>query len=167
MVDAGRPDLPACVAPDGTGYAGPVRLAQCTVIGTLRSRVLELVSNSLLLASAPAGVPPVDAERRQEGCVRYSHVPAGSRTPRRHRCVPASAGDEARMSPQFISLRYADPGYLQLTASTARELREGADDASEMGVFHDLFQPQRHSNLRVRLDEYLRVGLEAGILHAT
>jgi hypothetical protein len=31
-----------------------------------------------------------------------------------------------------------------------------------MGAFHDLFQPQRETNLNVRLEEYLRFGLEAG-----
>ena len=36
-----------------------------------------------------------------------------------------------------------------------------------MGAFHDLYQPQREINLRVRLDEYLRFGLEAGIFYAS
>jgi hypothetical protein len=36
-----------------------------------------------------------------------------------------------------------------------------------MGVLHGLYQPQRESNLRVRLDEYLRFGLEAAIVYAT
>ena len=36
-----------------------------------------------------------------------------------------------------------------------------------MGAFHDLYQPQRETNLRVALDEYLRFGLEAGIFYVT
>ena len=32
-----------------------------------------------------------------------------------------------------------------------------------MGAFHELFEPQRETNLRIRLDEYLRFGLEAGV----
>jgi hypothetical protein len=36
-----------------------------------------------------------------------------------------------------------------------------------MGAFHDLFQPQRLTNLNVRLQEYLRVGLEAGVFPVT
>jgi len=36
-----------------------------------------------------------------------------------------------------------------------------------MGAFHNLFQPQRETNLRVRLDEYLRFGLEAGIIYVS
>ena len=46
-------------------------------------------------------------------------------------------------------------------------IRAGADDEAEMGAFHDLFQPQRESNLRTRLDEYVRFGLEAGIFFET
>ncbi len=36
-----------------------------------------------------------------------------------------------------------------------------------MGVFHDLFQPQRIANLRARLAEYTPAGVNAGILLAT
>jgi hypothetical protein len=36
-----------------------------------------------------------------------------------------------------------------------------------MGAFRRLYQPQREINLRLRLDEYLRFGLEAGVVFAT
>ena len=36
-----------------------------------------------------------------------------------------------------------------------------------MGVFCTLKQPQREANLRIRLNEYLPVGLEAGIIYVT
>jgi len=36
-----------------------------------------------------------------------------------------------------------------------------------MGVFHDLFGPQRETNVAVRLEEYLRFGLEAGLFYAS
>jgi hypothetical protein len=36
-----------------------------------------------------------------------------------------------------------------------------------MGAFHALFPAQREANLRIRLDEYLRVGLSAGIFYET
>ena len=49
--------------------------------------------------------------------------------------------------------------------SCPAQIRAGADDEAEMGAFHNLFQPQRETNLRVRLDEYLRFGLEAGIFY--
>jgi hypothetical protein len=46
-------------------------------------------------------------------------------------------------------------------------VRRGADDEAEMGVFRHLHQPQREAYLRARLDDYLRFGLEAGLLFAT
>ena len=45
--------------------------------------------------------------------------------------------------------------------------RHGADDEGEMGVMHALFQPQRETNLRIRLEEYLRFGLRAGLIYET
>jgi hypothetical protein len=36
-----------------------------------------------------------------------------------------------------------------------------------MGVFHDLYQPQRYANLKARLDEYTPAGMDAGIIFAS
>jgi hypothetical protein len=99
--------------------------------------------------------------------VRFSYLPLDSEVPRRHRCRPEDARDAQRVRPQFTSLRYGDAGYCQLGRLCAGEIRRGADDESEMGAFHDLYAPQREANLRARLEEYLRFGLEAGILYAT
>ena len=97
--------------------------------------------------------------------MRFCYVPAGSITPRRYRCVPSEEQPDAM--PQFTSLRYGDAAYGQLRTVTDRSIRAGADDASEMGVLHNLYQPQREANLRIRLKEYLRFGLRAGIFYAT
>ena len=99
--------------------------------------------------------------------MRFSYLPLVSEVPRKHRCHPQDAQGERRVRPQLTSLRYGDPGYCQLGRLCAEEIRRGADDESEMGAFHDLYAPQREANLRSRLDEYLRFGLEAGILYAT
>lgn len=170
IIDAGDP---AGTAFDGDGAGGPgaaLTIAESTVVGKVHTRVMRLASNSLFVATlgTPPAEPwkaPVMAERRQEGCVRFSYVPAGSITPRRHRCLPDPA--HPTVQPQFSSLRYGDPAYGQLRRATARSIREGADDGGEMGVMHALFEPQRETNLRVRLDEYLRFGLHAGIFYAT
>ncbi len=80
-----------------------------------------------------------------------------------YRCQPTP--DAVKVYPGFTSMRYGNSGYCQLSRDCAAEIRQGADDKAEMGVFHDLYQPQRETNLRVRLDEYLRFGLEAGIFY--
>ena len=164
---AGLPDPgPGSLPPPG----GDLALTNSTVIGKVRARRMPLGSNAIFLARLAAGDGwqfPVQVDHRQQGCVRFSFVPTGARTPRRHKCQPAAAADAARVRPQFTSLRYGDPGYGQLSARCAAEIRAGADDEAEMGAFHDLYQPQRETNLRVRLDEYLRFGLEAGIFYAS
>lgn len=79
----------------------------------------------------------------------------------------AKALVEARVRPHFTSLAYGTPGYCQLARTCPAEIVRGADDQSELGAFHDLFQPQRAANLRARLDEYTPAGMEAGIIYAS
>lgn len=161
------------VAYEGLTAAAPgaeLTLVDCTVIGRLYTRLLTLASNTLFLARlpspAPAGWPaPVRVQRRQQGCVRFSWLPAGSVVPRRHRCIDDAADPALR--PQFTSRRYGHPAYLQLAAITPRAIRQGADDEGEIGVMHPLAEAQREANLRIRLEEYLRFGLAAGLFHAT
>ena len=45
--------------------------------------------------------------------------------------------------------------------------RRAPTTSGEIGVMHALYQPQRETNLRIRLDEYLRFGLHAGIFYVT
>jgi hypothetical protein len=108
---------------------------------------------------------PVLVQRRQEGCVRFCYVPPDAITPRRFHCVPDDAAPSAL--PLFTSLRYGDPGYAQLRRTTSLAIRAGGDNDSEIGVLNALFQPQREANLRLRLDEYLRFGLHAGLFFAS
>ena len=172
VIDAGEAGV-AYASEDGAPGGGPLSCAECTLFGKVHARAIELISNSLLLARvAPADDParwpgPVLADRRQSGCVRFSYLPAGSRTPRRFRCQPKQEADAARLRPTFTSVRSADPGYGQLDRRTHDDIVHGAEDDSEMGVFQPLFQPQREAYLRARLQEYLRFGLEAGLFYAS
>jgi hypothetical protein len=170
-VHLGDSIVDAAGAPLAVDAAGALAdLDSMTVLGGVVADRLE-ASNCLFTG-------PLAVERRQEGCVRFSHVPDGSSTPRRFRCQPdlalAGVSDPATvariraiLAPTFTSIRYRDPGYAQLGPAAAPELRTGAEDASEMGAFSSLKQPQREANLRIALDEYLRAGLEAGLFFVT
>jgi hypothetical protein len=169
IIDAGSPEQ---MAYSGDGAGGPgaeITLRECTVVGKVHARLIQLASNCIFFARlAAADVPPaapVRVQRKQEGCMRFCFVPRGSVTPRRHRCQPDAKNPD--VLPHFTSLRYGDAGYCQLRSATAKVIREGAEDECEMGVMHALFQPQRAANLRIRLDEYLRFGLHAGLFYAT
>jgi hypothetical protein len=127
----------------------------------------------------------VTVARRGRGCMRFCYVSEDSRTPRRFECQPdlvkqavsdnteIPEGDKptlmeqeaGRVRPIFNSVRYGTPAYCQLAERCAEEITRGADDESEMGVFHDLFQPQRAANLRARLDEFTPAGMDAGIVY--
>ena len=166
-----RTGVAFCAA--GEDYGAPLSLEQATVIGRVKAEVLELVSNTILLAELPAGAPPdkwpgaVAALRTQEGCLRFSYLPPASRTPKHFRCQPGRAAGAAGVEPILTSSRYGDPGYCQLADATAQQIREGAEDEGELGAFHHLQLPRREAHLRARLDEHLRFGLEAGVIHAT
>ena len=174
ILDATAEDGVAFANPDDQDdFGGTLRLDQVTAIGRIKAEALQLVSNTILLAELPAGIDPlawpgpVVARRRQDGCVRFSYVPPGSRTPRRYRSQPEREADAARVEPILTSSRYGDPGYCQLADATSPLVREGADDESELGAFHHLYLHRREAHLRTRLDEHLRFGLEAGVFHAT
>jgi hypothetical protein len=170
LVDATNETEVAYAAPGGMAAGGTLQIADSTVVGKVHTIMLELASNTIFLARVIAGdgwTVPIRAERKQAGCVRFSYLPLAAVVPRQYQCQPENAGEATRVRPQFTSLRYGDPGYGQLTQRAANEIRRGADDEGEMGAFHKLYQPQRETNVRVRLDEYLRFGLEAGIFYVT
>jgi hypothetical protein len=161
-------DRPGDIAVSAPGAA--VTIDNSTILGRAETGTLE--------ASESIFSEPVVVERRQIGCVRFSYVPGGSRTPRRYRCQPdlalkdvTDAAEKAsirtRLTPLFTFDDYGNPAYAQLSLTCAEEIRTGAKDGSEMGVFNHLKQPQRAANLRAALDEYLPFGLEAGIIYVT
>jgi hypothetical protein len=155
-----------CVVDGTTGSPEGAVLAETTECDLQRSTVLGPVRVQILSASECIFTGAVTAARRQVGCVRFSYVPPGSAVPRRYRCQP-DAGASARVVPAFTSRRYGDPGYAQLARRCAGEIRTGAEGGGEMGAFRFLEQPQREANLRGALQDYLRLGLEVGVVHVT
>ena len=156
-----------------------LRIERTTVFGIVNVHAIELAENSIFMGC-------VNVARRQLGCMRFCYVPAGCRTPRRYHCQPdlvvqaamdaytdparqarAVASEQLRVQPQFTSTRYGSAGYAQLALTCAVEIRRGAEDESEMGAFHDLFQPQREANLAARLEEFTPAGMDTGIIFVT
>ncbi|MDJ0729230.1 MAG: hypothetical protein QNJ33_04480 [Crocosphaera sp.] len=72
-----------------------------------------------------------------------------------------------RVEPKYTTTDYNQPAYAQLSQNCPSEIRRGAEDGSEMGVFNRLKQPQREDNLKALLDEYVRFGLKAEIFYMT
>jgi hypothetical protein len=150
---------------DGKSGGGALTLLGCTVLGKVHATLLSLVSNSIFWAGLTSGdtwATALVADRKQEGCVRFSFVPEKARTPRRFECVEQAI---AAPQPILFATRYGRPGYMKLLSATPDSIRRGADDGGEMGAFHFVLGPLRETDLRVRMQEYLPVGLEFGIIY--
>ncbi|MFN2497082.1 MAG: hypothetical protein ABR608_14435 [Pseudonocardiaceae bacterium] len=152
------------------GSAQPVRLWGPD--DRTRARRLASADDSIFVSC-------MHVARRQHGCLRFCFVPVDSRVPRRYHCQPdtalrrAAGTDEERrlvrlrLRPRFVSLRYGTAAYGQLALSCPEEIARGAEDGSEMGAFHHLFQPQRTDLLRARLTEFTPASTDAGIVFVT
>jgi hypothetical protein len=164
----------------------PLHAERSTLRGAVHVREIDIATEVVFDG-------PLVADRMQVGCVRFSYVNAGSRTPRRYRCQPDLAESAAldgaqaasptpltpvqqnairaevrrRVRPDYTDTRYGQPAYLQLALSVPGEIAAGAEDGAEMGVYCHLKQPQRAANLQVRLGEYLPFGLDAGLIRVT
>lgn len=173
VVDAGHDDDDAVHDGASSFARATLTVRETTVLGRVTAHALARAENSIFSGA-------MRVARRQGGCVRFSYVPPGSRTPRRFHCQPdlalaaaAGAGDAYRASeadrvrPVWASRSYGDPDYARLWRGGASEVARGAEDQGEMGVFHDLYLPQREEALAARLAEYVPAGTEAGIFFAT
>jgi hypothetical protein len=167
IVDAGSATEVAYADPTCTSFGAPLTITACTVIGKVATQQMTLASDTIFLAQPDhLWTAPVNVERLQQGCVRFSYVPPGSQVPRAFRCYPGPT-DTSPTAPAFTSLRFGDPGYCQLAPQSGAAILQGADNQAEMGAFNGLYQPQRVANLNTMLEDYLRFGLDAGIFYAT
>ncbi len=190
ILDATADNLEALGGPGGKMAHAVLTAKRCTVIGKVFTHAIALAENSIFASVVQVArrqegcmrfcyVPPFFEEKIKDETIRED-----SRTPRRFNCQPdlaeravsekfnadetsqqetAVEQEQIRIKPEFTSTRYGTAAYCQLALTCAEEIKRGADDESEMGAYHDLFQPQREANLRTRLDEYTPAGMNAGI----
>jgi hypothetical protein len=148
IVDATGLDRAALSAPDGGHAHAELHARRVTVLGEVHVHAVRVVADTIFGGT-------LHVARRQAGVLRFSVVPAGSRTPRRYRCPAAPA--------LFASRSYGTADYARLAPNCPAEITRGATDGAEIGVYHDLYQPQREDSLRARLAEYTPAGTDAGI----
>jgi hypothetical protein len=177
--------IAAIAGPGPADAPGPaLHLERTTLRGSTHVKQIDLATEVIFDGR-------VTAERVQVGCVRFSYVKPGSQVPRRYRCQPDLAEQEAldaaaaggpltsadmdrirgevrrRVRPTYTDERYGQPAYLQLALTGPIEIATGAEDGSEMGAYCHLKQPQREVNLRQRLREYVPFGLDYGLIYET
>jgi hypothetical protein len=183
IVDATSDDLPAIGAIEGAVAPVTLTARRSTFLGHVHVHAVALAEDSIF-------PDHLRVARRQWGCMRYCYVAPNSRTPLRYYCQPDQAGraleqseraehlapaerqalrhaEQLRVAPRFVSTHYGDPAYGRLATDCAEEIRRGAEDRSELGVFHDLFEAQRAANLRTQLADHVPAGTEVGIIWAS
>lgn len=166
IVDAKSPCCVAYAGADGHTAGADLHIEDSTVIGRVRTRTMRLASNTIFLARLGRHDPWPAAlwcSRTQAGCMRFCSLPRESITPRRHECLAPDADSADLFSPSFITLRYGQPAYALLSGDVPLAVWKGADNGSQMGVYHQIQETEAIANVQIRVPEYLPVLLEAGI----
>jgi hypothetical protein len=157
------------IVDNGSGYAiaagntgaqpGPaLKLERSTIFGQVHAR--KVTACDVIFTGPLRTDPPPETPDQ----IQHSYVAEGSTTLEGRPHPSISTGITP---PRFTSTHYGDPAYAQLSLDCPRQIRGGAGDGSEMGAFHDLHQLQAEANIRAVLDEYLPLGLRAGIFYVT
>jgi hypothetical protein len=133
---------------------GNVQMTGCTVFGDVHAGLLTasncLVGGRLVVANT------------QDSCFRFSAASFDDvepdtpvRLPKLYR-VPRIGVLRKHF---FVSTRFGDPGYAQLSSAAPTEIARGAENTSEMGVFSFLMWPVRLESIRTKVDEFKPVGV--------
>jgi hypothetical protein len=143
--------------PDGKNSGPSTCLERVTVFGAVRVRAMPFARD--VLFTKPVKV--TTSVRRAYRC----YLPARSNLPKSSRedCPKLSKGQ----FPAFTARRYGEPGYAQLSLDCPVELRTEVTNGGELGAFHNLHQPQREAALLAQCEEYLRFGLELGLIYVS
>ena len=133
-----------------------LRLDRSTVFGDIAAGGLD-ASESLV-----DGV--IETADAQSGCFRFSAAASGGRVPHPYESHFFAGGLPAG---SFVSRRFGDPGYGQLTETASPLIREGGEDATEMGAFHRALDPVKRRDLQAKLDEFTPINVIAQMVFET
>jgi hypothetical protein len=137
---------------------GQVEMERVTVFGDVRANRLE-ASEALIQGL-------VKVTDNQHGCFRFS---------------AAADHAEKRLPPQFeshlfkpavpnhffVSRRFGDAGYAQLSDTAPEEVVRGAENRAEIGAFSGLLNPIKLDDLKTKVNEFMPFGLIAQLINET
>jgi hypothetical protein len=155
---------PVALSPAAIASAeAEVSLARTTCLGQVFADTLS-VSETIL-----AGF--TRATNIQDGCVRFSAFADGSRLHQPYESVALRAPVSV-----FVSQRFGDPGYAQLSRLADHEIiaggpgasvLAGAQNGAEMGVFARELNAVKERGLTLKLLEYMPVGVTPVLVFVT
>ena len=96
----------------------------------------------------------VRVEDAQSGCFRFSAAAAGQRVPHPYESHFFAGG----LPPEtFVSRRFGDAGFAQLSEVAPPEIRTGGEDGTEMGAYHAALDPIKRADLLAKLAEFMPI----------
>jgi hypothetical protein len=153
VVQSIMPDTPAIETRVAT-----VIIERSTILGDMRVNRLE-ASEALVQGR-------IAVTDNQHGCFRFSatHDGPGVRLPRQfesHLFTPRIPNHV------FVSRRFGDPGYVQLSDTAPLSLQRGAENGSEIGAWSRLLAPIKRDDLRTKVLEFMPFGLIPQFINET
>lgn len=138
--------------------SGSLTIERSTVFGDIR--VARMFATELLATGL------VTVADNQHGCFRFSAAGAdpAMRLPRQFESHLIAGGIVPHM---FVSQRFGDAGYAQLSETAPGEIQTGAENGSEIGAFSRLLSPIRTADLMAKLDEYAPLNTICGLVLET
>lgn len=137
---------------------GLVELQRVTVFGDVT--VNRLFASEALIQGI------VKVTDNQHGCFRFS---ATNDDPQKRLPPQFESHFFAPAMPNhfFVSRRFGDPGYAQLSETAPDTIIRGAENRSEIGAFNSLLNPIKLDDLKAKVNEFMPFGLIAQYINET
>jgi hypothetical protein len=137
---------------------GQVEVERATVFGEVK--VNRLFASEALIQGI------VKVTDNQHGCFRFS---ATSDDPQKRLPSQFASHFFEPTVPNhfFVSRRFGDQGYAQLSETAAEAIVRGAENRAEIGAFSSLLNPTKLDDLRAKVNEFMPFGLIAQYINET
>lgn len=106
----------------------------------------------------------VRVEDTQSGCFRFSAAHSGGRVPQAyesHFYAPALPFGT------FLSTRFGDASYCQLSEIAPDDIRTGGEDGTEIGAYNLVLDPIKRADLVAKLDEFMPINAILNLVFTT
>ncbi len=148
---AGNATLESCIVDGDVACSETVALEHCTLLGSASAPTLQ--AGDCLITGRLSGT---------RGLVRTTYAGDGFGSLLTAACTGPWDG-----AARFVSTRFGDPGYCQLSLSCPSSISAGGSLGSELGAFNWLGQPERFARVPLILQELLPAGIGACVDYVT
>ncbi len=135
----------SCLFDTIAGAGGMAKLEYCTVLSSWSAAAKALASDCVF---------PADFAASSAICLRYSGVAAATLANLQQTATNTSS------RPIFLSAKFGETGAGVLAQNCSAALLEGAEDGGEMGVFHDWRFAAQTRALKLKLSDFLPMGMQ-------